>query len=717
MPTASPFGNLQVSTAINGSGLGQIILSADEQNYIIAASDNRRVIQTNLDGTSASVLFTLNSSLSPFYSTSARGFIVGITYNPSKTKFIIAIAGSAAYPSVGDYILESDLDGTNVVVKMDDTTQLSDISEKALQAPQCITLTADQQYYLITMYSQYSGNTRRIIKVPVNDMSNPTVFTTNALFGSISPEQLSYKPDGNFIFPGYGGNSIYTMNSDGTNVSVLYTAANIGVSLPWGPIGMTRTKDGTGYLITGYDSKNIKFVDITFSSSPAAPTSLAASAGDQSVSVSFTPGSDNGSPITNYKYSTDNGSTYTACSPAVTSSPVVITGLTNGQSYSIKLLAVNSLGDGTPSTTVTATPHAVPDAPTNLVASYNGSGSVSISFTPGSNGGETITNYQYSIDCGSTFSPLNPVDGISPVTISGLTNGQTYCIELKAVNSVGAGIASSSVEYTASGLPAAPTSISWTDVYNGDISVSFTPGSDEGSSILNYEYSLNGGSTFTTLSPAQTSSPIIISGLTNRTNYSLVLRANNTNGAGASSSPIALYYMCFLEGSKILCYDSVAQQEVERPVETLRKGDLVKTTMDGYKAIDTIGTSKIYNPGNSMRSKNRLYRLTKEKYPELKEDLVITGCHAVLVSDLSEQERRDLLDIQGKVYVTEDYYRLIACCDKRAVPYEKEGLFNIWHFALENNDYYFNYGVYANGLKVETASKRMMKEMSGMDLL
>ena len=139
--------------------------------------------------------------------------------------------------------------------------------------------------------------------------------------------------------------------------------------------------------------------------------------------------------------------------------------------------------------------------------------------------------------------------------------------------------------------------------------------------------------------------------------------------------------------------------------------------MDGYKAIDTIGTSKIYNPANSMRSKNRLYKYSKENHPELKEDLVITGCHAVLVSDLSEEERSDLIDIQGKVYVTADYYRLIACVDKRAQPYEKEGLFNIWHLALENDNYYFNYGIYANGLKVETASKRMMKEMSGMDLV
>jgi hypothetical protein len=118
-----------------------------------------------------------------------------------------------------------------------------------------------------------------------------------------------------------------------------------------------------------------------------------------------------------------------------------------------------------------------------------------------------------------------------------------------------------------------------------------------------------------------------------------------------------------------------------------------------------------------MRSKNRLYKYSKENHPELNEDLVITGCHAVLVKQLSDEERRELIDVQGKVYATEDYYRLIACVDKRSQPYEKEGVFNIWHFALENENYFFNYGVYANGLKVETASKRMMKEMSGMDLI
>ena len=450
---------------------------------------------------------------------------------------------------------------------------------------------------------------------------------------------------------------------------------------------------------------------------PGAPTSLSASAGNQSVVIAFTPGASGSTPITNYKYSINNGASYFEFDPVVTTSPVVISGLTNGQAYSIKLLAMNVDGDGIPSDTITVTPHSVPDAPTNLVATYNAPGSVSISFTPGSNGGETITNYLYSTNCGVSFEVLDPVDGTSPIIIDGLTIGQSYCIELIASNILGAGVASSSVQYTATGLPAAPTSITWADLKNGIISVSFVPGSDAASPILNYQYSLDGGNNFNTLNPADSSSPITISGLSQRVNYVLVLRAVNTNGPGAESSPVYLRYMCFLEGTNILCFDPETQQEVERPVETLRKGTLVKTTYSGYKAIDTIGTSKMYNPANSIRSMNRLYKCSKENYPELKEDLFITGCHSILVQELTEEERALSIELQGKIYATDRLYRLIAAVDKRSQPYEKEGIFNIWHFALENENYYFNYGIYANGLLVETTSLRMIKEKSDMNLV
>ena len=175
--------------------------------------------------------------------------------------------------------------------------------------------------------------------------------------------------------------------------------------------------------------------------------------------------------------------------------------------------------------------------------------------------------------------------------------------------------------------------------------------------------------------------------------------------------------ICFLEGSMILCYNLKTYAEEYRPIETLRKGMFVKTIYDGYKRIDLIGSSKIYNPGNTMRSKYRLYRCPKEKYQNMTEDLIITGCHSILVQQLTTQERNDVIEVQGAAFVTDRLYRLPACVDRRAEPFQQEGLFSIWHLALEHTDPFMNYGIYANGLIVETTSKRMMLERSGMDLI
>jgi predicted phage tail protein len=87
------------------------------------------------------------------------------------------------------------------------------------------------------------------------------------------------------------------------------------------------------------------------------------------LSVAFTaPSSNGGAAISNYKYSLDNGATWIARSPTSTSSPLVITGLTNGTSYQVKVLAINSQGDGAESLAVTETP-AASAAPSALTVS------------------------------------------------------------------------------------------------------------------------------------------------------------------------------------------------------------------------------------------------------------------------------------------------------------------------------------------------------------
>ena len=99
----------------------------------------------------------------------------------------------------------------------------------------------------------------------------------------------------------------------------------------------------------------------------------------------------------------------------------------------------------------------VPYPPTSLVATA-GSGSASIAFTQ-SNLGTGLTNYKYSTD-GVNYIALSPADTSSPVTIPSLTPGVTYTIYLKAVNSVGDSVASSSVNVVPVSGPPTVTSIS-----------------------------------------------------------------------------------------------------------------------------------------------------------------------------------------------------------------------------------------------------------------
>ena len=273
------------------------------------------------------------------------------------------------------------------------------------------------------------------------------------------------------------------------------------------------------------------------STTAAAPSGLVATSGNASATIAFTPpSSTGGASITNYKYSLD-GVNYTTLSPATTSSPITISGLTNGTAYSITLKAVNSSGDSVSSTSVSVTPAAAPSAPTSLSATA-GNGQASIAFTtPSSTGGASIINYKYSID-GVTYTALSPATTSSPITISGLANGTAYTITLRAVNSAGESIASSGVTVTPATVPSAPTSLVAT-AGNGQGSIAFTaPLSNGGFAISNYKYSTD-GTTYIALNPATTSSPITISGLTNGTSYTVRLKAVSAFGDSIASSPVS----------------------------------------------------------------------------------------------------------------------------------------------------------------------------------
>lgn len=190
---------------------------------------------------------------------------------------------------------------------------------------------------------------------------------------------------------------------------------------------------------------------------------------------------------------------------------------------------------------------------------------------------------------------------------------------------------------------------------------------------------------------------------------------NNGDTLNANGS----YYLypavpCFLEGSMILCQVDGVEKDVA--VEELKPGTLVKTSLNGYKAVVLTGKGTLHNPGNNERTEGRLYKCSPSKYPALKDDLYITGCHSILESTITDKQKEDTIKHLGKVFITDKKYRLIACVDERAEPWNSEGAYTIYHFALENADEAMNYGVYANGLLVETCSIKALKNRSNMTL-
>ena len=291
----------------------------------------------------------------------------------------------------------------------------------------------------------------------------------------------------------------------------------------------------------------------SFASSPAvgpyevsasAATITGITAGNTSLSVAFTaPAYDGGSAITNYKYSTDGGANWTLAN--TTSSPIGITGLTNGTSYNVQIKAVNANGDGMATASSVGAPVAsstTPSVPTiNSITSA--SAQLTINYTPGSDGGSAITGYKYSTDGGVNFVDIataNPLV-ITTQSTSGtpsLFNGTSYSVQIKAVNANGSGVATVSTTATPSGQAAAPSSVVITPSTTS-LSVAFTAGSNGGSTITNYKYSIDGGTTFTLCNPAQTTSPIVISNLNFATANSVQILAVNAYGDGIATATTA----------------------------------------------------------------------------------------------------------------------------------------------------------------------------------
>jgi len=189
---------------------------------------------------------------------------------------------------------------------------------------------------------------------------------------------------------------------------------------------------------------------------PGAPTLNTATAGNLQVALAWTAGSTGGSAITDYviEKSADGTSGWTVVTESVSTTPsYTVTGLTNGTIQYFRVSAVNTIGTGTASNVMSATPLTVPGAPTGLGATA-GVATAALTWTaPASNGGAAITDYtvQWRTTAGpgawNTFS--HAASTATAITVTGLTNGTGYDFQVAAVNLAGAG----SYSTTASATP------------------------------------------------------------------------------------------------------------------------------------------------------------------------------------------------------------------------------------------------------------------------
>ena len=278
---------------------------------------------------------------------------------------------------------------------------------------------------------------------------------------------------------------------------------------------------------------------------PDAPAGLAATPGDERVTLEWDDPSD--SSITGYRYrlSIDGGNTFTdhaiAGSGASTVSHTVM-GLTNGTAYTFEVQARNIAGWSGSSGQVTATPLPPPDAPAALAVTA-GDRRVTLDWADPSDSSITGYRYRLSIDGGNTFTDhAIGASGASTVShvVTGLTNGTAYTFEVQARNI--AGWSGSSGQVTATPLPP-PDAPGGLAVTAGDERVTLEWDDPSDSSITGYRYrlSIDGGDTFTDHAIAGSGASTVshtVMGLTNGTAYTFEVQARNIAGWSGSSGQV-----------------------------------------------------------------------------------------------------------------------------------------------------------------------------------
>ncbi|MDP4207547.1 MAG: fibronectin type III domain-containing protein [Bacteroidota bacterium] len=282
----------------------------------------------------------------------------------------------------------------------------------------------------------------------------------------------------------------------------------------WDFVGDANGSNDYWNISTGYPYLN-------WCTAPGAPTIGTATAGDAQASVTFNaPSSNGGNAITGYTVTSNpDGKTGTG-----TSSPITVTGLTNGTAYTFTVTATNDIGTSSAS------------AVSNSVTPK---GSQTITFAnPGTQFYGTTPTLTATASSGLTPTFTSSTTGVCTITSGGtlafVAPGTCTINADQAGNSAYNAASTVTRSFSVNAVVAGAPSIGTATAGDGQASVTFTaPPSNGGSAITGYTVtSIPGGKTGT-----NTISPIAVTGLTNGTSYTFTVTA--TNGAGTSAASAA----------------------------------------------------------------------------------------------------------------------------------------------------------------------------------
>jgi titin len=388
----------------------------------------------------------------------------------------------------------------------------------------------------------------------------------SASTGNVTPRTLPGAPTGLTATPGNSQIAL-SWTAPASNGGAAITDYQIQVSVAGGAYS-TVTKSAstaTSYTATGLTngtaytyrvatvnsegaSAYVTSSSVTPQTVPLAPTNVAGTVGNGSVTVRWSAPTDSGgSVITDYliQYSTDGTSWTTVSDGTSTVLQTTVAGLTNGISYTFRVAAVSAVGTGNYSTPSSAfIPIGPPGAPTNAAIS-GGNTQMFASWTPPtSTGGTPITGYvlQYRRSTTTTWTTYGTVDAVLEYTISGLTNGFTYFFRVAAVNAAGTGAYSAeSASVVVGQVPAAVSGLTMTSRFANNattdttLTLSWTAPNAYGSIITDYVIQTSTASSgpWTVLADsASSSTTATFAGIQALTTYYYRVYAVSTVGAG-----------------------------------------------------------------------------------------------------------------------------------------------------------------------------------------